>query len=98
MCKRAICPANDLGIDFLSLLGNLNLFNIGNGITCKEINCGGAGSLQFGTIVGNNFTLGGVVRYSCEYGYRLEGPSERICQENGRYILRNTYEAHEVNY
>ncbi|XP_077973714.1 sushi, von Willebrand factor type A, EGF and pentraxin domain-containing protein 1-like isoform X2 [Styela clava] len=54
----------------------------GDGHSCREINCGGAGSLQFGSIQGNNFKLGGIVRYSCDYGYRLEGTDERTCLED----------------
>lgn len=75
------CTCNNMATDDIS---TLPIYFPGDGFACKEIFCGGAGILPFGTISGNNFKLGGIVTYSCDVGYRLEGPNQRTCLENGK--------------
>ena len=57
----------------------------GNGMHCDKIDCGHPGLLLNGQIVGQNFTLDATVHFSCEIGYDLIGPSQRICQKSGTY-------------
>ena len=35
--------------------------------------------------IGENYWGGQMVKYTCDTGYRLEGPTNRMCLENGNW-------------
>ena len=35
--------------------------------------------------IGENYWAGQMVKYTCDTGYRLEGPTNRMCLENGNW-------------
>ncbi|KAJ7417297.1 hypothetical protein BTVI_33368 [Pitangus sulphuratus] len=47
--------------------------------------CGDPGIPSHGIGLGDDFGVGGVVRFSCEPGYTLRGSSDRTCQANGSW-------------
>ncbi|CAH3022816.1 unnamed protein product, partial [Porites evermanni] len=47
-------------------------------------NCRSPGDLHHGLKIGNNYTHGKTVRYSCNHGYTLEGEAELTCVD-GRW-------------
>ncbi|AWP21874.1 putative CUB and sushi domain-containing protein 2 [Scophthalmus maximus] len=48
--------------------------------------CGDPGVPVHGIRLGEEFTVGSVVRFSCEPGYMLRGSSERTCLANGTWM------------
>uniref|UniRef100_A0A3B4AL78 Uncharacterized protein n=1 Tax=Periophthalmus magnuspinnatus TaxID=409849 RepID=A0A3B4AL78_9GOBI len=48
--------------------------------------CGDPGVPVHGIRLGEEFTVGSVVRFSCEPGYTLKGSPERTCLANGTWI------------
>ena len=48
--------------------------------------CGDPGVPVHGIRLGDEFTVGSVVRFSCEPGYVLKGSSERTCLSNGTWL------------
>ncbi|XP_023815635.1 CUB and sushi domain-containing protein 2 isoform X1 [Oryzias latipes] len=48
--------------------------------------CGDPGVPVHGIRLGEEFTVGSVVRFSCEPGYVLKGSSERTCLANGTWL------------
>lgn len=48
--------------------------------------CGDPGVPVHGIRLGEEFTVGSVVRFSCEPGYTLRGSPERTCLANGTWL------------
>ena len=48
--------------------------------------CGDPGVPVHGIRLGEEFTVGSVVRFSCEPGYVLKGSPERTCLANGTWL------------
>lgn len=48
--------------------------------------CGDPGVPVHGIRLGEEFTVGSVVRFSCEPGYMLKGSPERTCLANGTWL------------
>uniref|UniRef100_A0A671RP15 CUB and sushi domain-containing protein 2-like n=1 Tax=Sinocyclocheilus anshuiensis TaxID=1608454 RepID=A0A671RP15_9TELE len=48
--------------------------------------CGDPGVPVHGIRLGEEFTVGSIVRFSCEPGYVLKGSSERTCLANGSWV------------
>lgn len=48
--------------------------------------CGDPGIPVHGIRLGEEFTVGSVVRFSCEPGYMLKGSPERTCLSNGTWL------------
>lgn len=49
------------------------------------VNCGDPGTPANGIRIGSDFSIGSVVRYRCQTGFRLLGRSERVCQTSGEW-------------
>ncbi|XP_031556151.1 CUB and sushi domain-containing protein 3-like isoform X2 [Actinia tenebrosa] len=54
-------------------------------LRCPPKNCGDPGTPTNGRRQGNVFTFNNKVNFTCLDGYELEGPVERVCQENGTW-------------
>ncbi|KAL2080247.1 hypothetical protein ACEWY4_024040 [Coilia grayii] len=52
---------------------------------CIVVDCGHPGSPPNGLLIGDKFTFGSTVRYSCTGGRKLKGESSRTCQLNGHW-------------
>ncbi|KAL3867863.1 hypothetical protein ACJMK2_040709 [Sinanodonta woodiana] len=52
---------------------------------CLPVNCGRPADIKYGTFTANGFTFQEVSRYQCDLGYKLVGPSERQCLQNGSW-------------
>ncbi|KAJ6652285.1 hypothetical protein lerEdw1_012753 [Lerista edwardsae] len=52
---------------------------------CHLVSCGHPGSPPYAQILGDVYTVGSVVRYSCLEGRSLIGNSTRMCQLDGRW-------------
>ena len=52
---------------------------------CKPISCGDPGSIDNGRVIGRDYTLNNVIRYECTPGFNLDGATERICRETGKW-------------
>ena len=48
-----------------------------------EIHCGSLVAPSHGSASGSSDTVGSVVMFSCDAGFRLIGSSQRTCQQNG---------------
>lgn len=48
--------------------------------------CGDPGVPVHGIRLGEEFTAGSIVYFSCEPGYMLKGSPERTCQANGTWL------------
>lgn len=48
--------------------------------------CGDPGVPVHGIRLGEEFTVGSAVRFSCEPGYTLKGSPERTCLNNGTWL------------
>lgn len=59
--------------------------------------CGDPGVPVHGIRLGEEFTVGSVVRFSCEPGYTLKGSPERTCLANGTW-LGTQPECHGMKY
>ena len=46
---------------------------------CSQLECPPPNSIDHGTIISNARTVGQVIRYNCDEGYRLQGISFRLC-------------------
>ena len=46
---------------------------------CSQLECPPPNSIDHGTIIGNSRTVGQVIRYNCDEGYKLQGISFRLC-------------------
>ena len=54
-------------------------------LTCTILECGHLGGPVNGYTIGNNFTYGSTVTFSCDIGYELEGNETALCQANGQW-------------
>ncbi|XP_023932029.1 protein lev-9 [Lingula anatina] len=52
---------------------------------CKSIQCQPLSIPENGNMYGYSVAFNSVVRFTCLEGYRLQGPSERKCQENAHW-------------
>ncbi|XP_013383226.1 sushi, von Willebrand factor type A, EGF and pentraxin domain-containing protein 1 [Lingula anatina] len=52
---------------------------------CIPIKCQEPGLLANGKIYGNNFTYGEVIKFRCQTGYTLKGPSSSQCKVNKQW-------------
>lgn len=52
---------------------------------CKPISCGKPDPIEFGSVIGRDFTLNNIVRYTCDNGYELIGSEDRMCRETGKW-------------
>ncbi|XP_021351273.1 sushi, von Willebrand factor type A, EGF and pentraxin domain-containing protein 1-like [Mizuhopecten yessoensis] len=53
--------------------------------TCSPASCGTPDSIENGRFVGNEFTYGSTVRYSCNDGFLMSGVEERACGQDGHW-------------
>ena len=49
------------------------------------VGCGDPGMPMHGYKTGANYWAGQMVTFTCDTGYHLEGPTNRLCQENGNW-------------
>lgn len=49
------------------------------------VGCGDPGKPVHGYKTGANYWAGQMVTFTCDTGYHLEGPTNRLCQENGNW-------------
>ena len=54
-------------------------------LTCTIVECSDPGPLVNGHTMGNNFTYGSTVIFSCDIGYELQGNETALCQANGQW-------------
>ena len=64
-------------------------------VTCAQTNlfskipelvgCGGPDVPVHGYKIGKNYWAGEMVTFACDAGYHLEGPTNRLCLENGNW-------------
>ena len=55
-------------------------------MTLSELlGCGDPGVPMHGHRIGDDFWAGKLVVFACDVGFRLEGPSDRLCLENGNW-------------
>ena len=64
-------------------------------LTCAQTNlfskipelvgCGDPGVPVYGYKIGENYWAGEMVTFACDAGYHLEGPTNRLCLENGNW-------------
>ena len=50
-----------------------------------EIHCGSLVAPSQGSASGSSDTVGSVVMFSCDAGFRLKDSSQRTCQQNGNW-------------
>ncbi|XP_058944842.2 protein lev-9 [Pocillopora verrucosa] len=55
------------------------------GITCSPKNCGRPNDIPNGKIIGYVYSFKEKIRYECNEGYNLKGPSYRTCQANEKW-------------
>ena len=53
-------------------------------LCCAVIRCE-EHMIENGNVVSNGTLLGAVAQYSCDETYVLDGPEQRICQDNGMW-------------
>ena len=52
--------------------------------TIANVDCGHPGNIQYGTVnVSEGTKLHARIHYTCDKGYRLNGPSYRTCRQYG---------------
>ena len=49
------------------------------------VGCGDPGVPVHGYKIGENYWAGEMVTFACDTGYHLEGPTNRLCLENGNW-------------
>ena len=49
------------------------------------VGCGDPGVPVHGYKIGDNYWAGEMVTFACDTGYHLEGPTNRLCLENGNW-------------
>ena len=54
-------------------------------LTCTIVECDDPGEPVNGYKMGNNFTYGSTVTFSCDAGYELQGNKTALCQANGQW-------------
>ena len=54
-------------------------------VLCLVVDCGHPGNIANGRKHGYEYTLEKSIRYSCVYGFVLNGSSLRTCQSNGTW-------------
>ncbi|XP_055359949.1 sushi, von Willebrand factor type A, EGF and pentraxin domain-containing protein 1 isoform X5 [Betta splendens] len=54
-------------------------------ITCVPVRCSTPESIDRGYVIGNNFSFGAVVAYSCHSGFLIRGEKRRTCKANGEW-------------
>lgn len=81
-------PSNrkNLSIIYQSLLKTRLKFSIVSVSGDSAGMCGDPGVPVHGIRLGEQFSVGSVVRFSCEPGYVLKGSSERSCLANGSWV------------
>ncbi|XP_023234733.1 sushi, von Willebrand factor type A, EGF and pentraxin domain-containing protein 1-like [Centruroides sculpturatus] len=58
----------------------------GESPVCVPVSCSQPESIPNGKFVGNDWTVGNIVTYSCHPGYMLKGEMERVCLESGQWL------------
>ncbi|XP_076346234.1 sushi, von Willebrand factor type A, EGF and pentraxin domain-containing protein 1-like isoform X1 [Tachypleus tridentatus] len=53
---------------------------------CVPVSCSQPESVANGRYSGSDWTVGNVVKYSCNLGYILVGEADRVCLETGRWL------------
>lgn len=53
--------------------------------TAELVGCGDPGVPVHGYKIGENYWAGELVTFACDAGYHLEGPTNRLCLENGNW-------------
>lgn len=64
-----------------SLQGNYS----GNKPRCIKVQCPKPQPIDHGKLDANDIILGSVLRYTCDTGFKIEGPSERLCGEDSQW-------------
>ena len=61
---------------------------------CVPVTCGNPGNIDEGTVLGNSFDFGDVLKFICNKSYSLVGPSTITCQSNGKWSEHNNAHTH----
>ncbi|KAI5629830.1 sushi, von Willebrand factor type A, EGF and pentraxin domain-containing protein 1 isoform X1 [Silurus asotus] len=54
-------------------------------IGCVPIRCSKPENIERGNFIGNNYSFGAVIAYTCDKGYYIQGEKRRTCMANGEW-------------
>ena len=63
----------------------MSSLNSQNPFFLEPADCGDPGVPMYGSKTGHNYLAGGMVTFTCDAGYHLEGSTKMECLENGNW-------------